>query len=330
MKKKRRDLANYKVSNITNNQSIVNELIAIKTNSLKDKGVIYNEYHVLPKFGTGSIISYKMDSIDIIINNFKLVNDLVVYYHSDDDYIQLSFLLEGEKIISLDEIEDDIYYENQESYFVNIDSFKGYSRILGGKLFKEIKIKISKSFLLKHGFTNDIVLKKISDKNIIIPITSELLTTLKDLETVNLKGITQKLFLKAKVFELLAMQIENYKNVDINNLKVSKTLKKLYKVKQLIKNNLQDSFTIKQLSIEIALNEHILKKEFKRVFGYSINEFSVNEKMNKAKDLLKSPQLPIYQIAEDIGYKNATHFTTAFKRHFGDTPKYFRNNFHTN
>ncbi len=327
MIKKRRDFANCKVLDLTSNKSTVEEFIAIETDSLKDQGVTFKEYHILPKFGIGSIINFEMDSICIIINRFKLEDDLVVYNRSDDNYIQLSFLLEGEKIISLDNEEEDIFYENQESYFVNINSFKGYSRISGGKLFKEIKIKLSKYFLLMHGFTNNIMLKKISDKDIITPITSELLTALNDLETKNLKGITQKLFLKAKVFELLAMQIENYKNVDVNTIKVSKILKKLYKVKQLIKNNLQKNFTAKQLSVEMALNEHILKKEFKRVFGYSVNRFSSIEKMNKAKDLLKNHQLPIYQIAEDIGYKNATHFTAAFKRYFGNTPKYYRNNF---
>ncbi len=47
--------------------------------------------------------------------------------------------------------------------------------------------------------------------------------------------------------------------------------------------------------------------------------------MDRAKDLLRSTQLPIYQIADEIGYKNATHFSAAFKRCFGMTPKNFRN-----
>jgi len=46
--------------------------------------------------------------------------------------------------------------------------------------------------------------------------------------------------------------------------------------------------------------------------------------LSKAKNLLKNLQLPIYQIAEDVGYKNATHFSAAFKKQFGHTPKYFR------
>lgn len=47
--------------------------------------------------------------------------------------------------------------------------------------------------------------------------------------------------------------------------------------------------------------------------------------MTKAKDLLRGTQMPIYQIAEDVGYKNATHFSAAFKKYYGELPKQYRN-----
>lgn len=325
MKKERRDFVDCRVIDLTNSTSALHEEIGEKTDGLSDEGVVYREYRVLPKFGVGSIISFEMESIDIIINRFKLKKNLVVYNGGNTDYVLLSFLLEGEKIISFDDSDTDILYENQESYLVNINSFKGYSIISGGKLFKEIKIRLSQAFLTMHGFTNNTILQNISDKNIIVPITADLFTVLSDLENKNLKGITKKIYLKAKVFELLAMQIENCKNANVTHLQGGKIIKKLYQVRQLIKNNLHKSFTTKQLAVEMTLNEHVLKREFKRIFGCSIAEFSTNEKMERAQDLLKNPQLPIYQIADEIGYKNATHFTVAFKRYFGMTPKYARN-----
>lgn len=325
MEKKRRDFIDCEVLDLTKSKSTISEMIAIETDFIEYEGVIFKEYHVLPKFGQGTIINFDMESIDITISRFKLEKDFIIYNKGNTDFIQLSFLLEGQKIISLDYTDSDILYEEQESYLVNINSFKGYSRISGGKLFKEIKIKLSKYFLLMYGFTNNFMLKKIVDKDIIIPITNELLTILNDLENKNFKGITQKIYLKAKVFELLALQIENYKNSDTNNLMVSKTIKKLYLVRQIIIDKLEQNFSINQLSKKVLLNEFELKSEFKRIFGYSIKKFSAMEKMNKAKSLLSNTQLPIYQIAEDVGYKNATHFSAAFKKSFGLTPKKFRN-----
>ena len=103
------------------------------------------------------------------------------------------------------------------------------------------------------------------------------------------------------------------------------TVRKIYAVQQILKENLDQNYSIKQLSTEVALNENSLKCEFKRLFGCSMNNYFKNEKMVKAKDLLRNTQLPIYQIAEDTGYKNATHFSAAFKKYFGETPMQFRN-----
>ena len=69
---------------------------------------------------------------------------------------------------------------------------------------------------------------------------------------------------------------------------------------------------------------HMLNKEFCRVFGYSIHEFTLAEKMNQAKLLLENTDKMIYQIAEEVGYKNATHFTAAFKKQLGVTPKQYK------
>lgn len=302
------------------------ELISVKTDSIKDEGVTFNEYLILPKYGQGSIISLELDDIFLSISRFMLNDDLVIYNRGGDDLIQLSFLIEGEKIIYLKNLSKDILYENQESYLASIKDHDEHTRISGRKPFKEVKIKFTKNFLINHGFNSDFLFKKLSDINLIIPITNDLFNVLNDLEGKSLKGITRKLFLEAKILELLAIQIENYKNIDLNKLigVKDKNIKKLYVVKQIMKENLGKNFSIKELSREVALNENILKKEFKRVFGCSINQFSTDEKMDRAKDLLQSTQLPIYQIAEEIGYKNATHFSAAFKRCFGETPKKFR------
>ena len=44
----------------------------------------------------------------------------------------------------------------------------------------------------------------------------------------------------------------------------------------------------------------------------------------RAKYLLENTELPIYEIAESVGYKNATHFSAAFKRFYNETPKVCR------
>ncbi|SNR77726.1 helix-turn-helix transcriptional regulator [Lutibacter flavus] len=326
MDKKRRDFVNCEVIDLSGAEIGINQVIAVQTNCDNDGKIVYSKHHVLPKYGCGCITNFQFDDLLISISRYKLVKDLIIKYDCDDDFTQLSFLLEGEKIISIRGVEEDIPIESHESYIANINKFKGYVRVSGVKAFKEIKIKLSKLFLLNHGFSNDFIFKKFSDKDLILPITNELFTVLTNLEDINLKGISRKIFMEAKVLELLAIQMENYK-VKKPSDKIActgKIIRKLYAVHHILKNNLDKNYSIKQLSQEVALNENLLKKEYKRVFGFSMNEFCKQEKMNKAKELLRSSQLPIYQIAEDTGYKNATHFSAAFKKYFGETPKQYR------
>ena len=253
--------------------------------------------------------------------------DLIINYDCDADFTQLSFLLEGEKIISLNADNNEILLESQESYMANMNQLKGSVRISSTKNFKEIKIRLSKNFLLKHGFPLDFNFKKISEKNLILPITNELFAIFTNLEESSLKGISRKIFMEAKVLELLAIQIENYTNDELSKkiTNSSNTIKKLYKIRQILKDNLNQNYSIKYLSKKVGLNETLLKKEFIRLFGCSMNEYFKTEKMTKAKDLLRGTQVPIYQIAEDIGYKNATHFSAAFKKYYGELPKQYRN-----
>ena len=95
-------------------------------------------------------------------------------------------------------------------------------------------------------------------------------------------------------------------------------------VKQLVKANIHKNITLSNLGNELGITGHTLNKEFIRIFGCSINEYSTTEKMNQAKMMLENSQKMVYQIAEEVGYKNATHFTAAFKRKFGTTPKQYR------
>ncbi|KGL62987.1 transcriptional regulator, AraC family [Polaribacter sp. Hel1_85] len=285
------------------------------------------EYKVLPEFGVGSIIEFQFNCISILISNFLLSSDLVIYEKSEGDRLQLSFLLEGEKIISFDNNSKDILYESQESYMAFIKNFEGFYRITKSKPFREVKIKLSNEFLDQHGLNTGLDYKKITDKNLIIPISNDLLTILSDIELKAIKGLPRKILLEAKVLEILAIQISCYNDLISNslNIKSDKQLKVLYQVKQLIQNNLDKNYSINQLASEFGLNENLLKAKFKKLFNSTIHQFYIDEKMKRAKELLKTTQIPIYEIAEEVGYKNATHFSAAFKRYYKETPNKFRN-----
>lgn len=324
---KRRDFVGDTVKDFNGlNSSFLNHLSKTTINTITN-GISIKRLNILPKYGIGQVNIYKCDVIELMVSKFRLDSDINFHQTYSEDFMQISFLLKGEKIISLDE-EKQILFEERESYMAELKSFSGSVRILGGKMYKEIKIRLPKSFLVYHGFLNEFELKKFSDDKLVLPITEELFSILEILELKTSTGaMINRIYLKAKVFELLAIQMENYKSEKAIYVgeKSNKSIKRLYQVRQLIKANLHKSYSLNQIAKEVGMNTNTLNKEFMRIFNCSVYEFSISEKMEQARYLLNNTEKMIYQIADEVGYKNATHFSAAFKRKFKITPKKFRN-----
>ncbi len=65
-------------------------------------------------------------------------------------------------------------------------------------------------------------------------------------------------------------------------------------------------------------------KLFAESTGKTVNEYILELRLSKAKDLLKSTGLTINGISSKIGFSNSTYFTTLFKKSFGLTPNQYR------
>ncbi|MDO5970887.1 AraC family transcriptional regulator [Flavivirga aquimarina] len=323
MKKKRREATSMEEVDLSVLKTDLKSIIAKEVYNSHDKALRCLEYSLLPKYGKGNITEFHFNNIVISISNYILNEDLMVFFKDEKNKLQLSFLLGGEKVMSIKGNLDKIPYETQESYMAFIETYNGNSKIFGKKPYKEIKITVSKLFLSQHGIIDSVDFKNLTDRNLIIPITDDLFSVLLELERKHLKGISYKIFLEAKVLEILAIQIENYKHLNAQKFYFTNknTIKKLYDLKQFISCNLDKNYSNNQLSVEVGLNENELKNEFKRVFDCTVNQYFKSEKMKKAKHLLQNTESPIYLIAEAVGYKNATHFSAAFKRFYGEAPK---------
>lgn len=67
-----------------------------------------------------------------------------------------------------------------------------------------------------------------------------------------------------------------------------------------------------------------LHRKLKAVTGKSTGQFIHSIKLERGRELLKSTEMSIAQIAFEVGYKEHTTFSTHFKREFGQTPSSVR------
>ena len=74
----------------------------------------------------------------------------------------------------------------------------------------------------------------------------------------------------------------------------------------------------------LSISESNMLKTFKKVYGISPKGYLNQLKYNEAKYLLHQPNITITEIAEMIGYQNASHFSRQFKKWSGYSPSQFR------
>ncbi len=320
MEKKRRKSVEL-VSSLENTiGSVVNTLIV--------DGITITKYNVRDEYGTGEILVYKFKGVLLSIRKFSLKQDLLITAAKHSYVAQLSFLVSGE-VFFYQKDEEESVYESQEAYISNLNKFKGVIKLSSRQKFYEINIKLSHNYLKRIGCDEYFTKDNIKGRKCVLPLRADVLNILSELDQIAYKGLSKVLFINAKIQELLALQINDFefqkRRGDSYNFTYS-ALKKVYKVKGFITKNLQCHYSIASLAKIVGLNEYELKQEFKLVVGTSINKFEREIKMKKAKDLLKISNMPIYEIAEFVGYKNATHFSAAFKKYYGKNPKEIRNN----
>ena len=95
---------------------------------------------------------------------------------------------------------------------------------------------------------------------------------------------------------------------------------KVLDARRMIEQNIEQSFTIKELSRKVAMNECYLKKGFKALVGKTIHEFQQDLRIAKAKELLQQPGYSVSDVANSLGYSSISHFSTAFKKATGLKP----------
>jgi transcriptional regulator GlxA family with amidase domain len=83
------------------------------------------------------------------------------------------------------------------------------------------------------------------------------------------------------------------------------------------------SWTMTQLARSAALSRSAFFARFTRTVGVPPMEYLLTWRMALAKDLLRQPDISLIEVAQRIGYKSASAFSTAFKRHQGEPPSHY-------
>lgn len=279
---------------------------------------------------------------EIILDNFKIgygsstiLQKTTLFFEFDEETVEMLFTLQGNSSTSINAVPNDFSIGNNTHNIFYCNDIKGKMDWHSKNMyFFEINLQPSffRQYLPDDGLF-DTFKKIIQNKEIGFlsprnhPITPPMLIIIREIINCSWKNKYRRLFLEAKVLELLLLQLEQIRLCDVClvHTNTSKTIiDKMYYAREIILNKLNDPMCLSDLAMVVSTNECTLKKEFKNVFGTTVFGYIRDTKMEQAKKMLQNQQLSINEVSDKIGYKNPQHFSTAFKRKFGVSPSRLR------
>ncbi len=208
-----------------------------------------------------------------------------------------------------------------------------------------------KSFDLKWsnaGFQKSRLVEFTVDHTNILQLVGQMGLNSNHLEIVNHDGIKNKVlsrfflnFLDSKernpldlqlfessYFHMIMLELlSNYNAWDLHAIDSANTLSnyKFNLVREYIMSRIHQEITLGAMAHLVGLSASHFSTLFKNKTGQSPYKYVQGIKIDLAKDLLLDTQLPISDIAQQLGFSSTSHFSSAFKRTTGISPSQIRN-----
>lgn len=91
-----------------------------------------------------------------------------------------------------------------------------------------------------------------------------------------------------------------------------------------IQRNYKSNIKINELAAYIGIDRSYLTSIFKNATHYSPQEYLMNYRMEKAKNMLKNENIKISQVAQAVGYFDQLSFSKMFRKLVGVSPSEYR------
>lgn len=88
----------------------------------------------------------------------------------------------------------------------------------------------------------------------------------------------------------------------------------------IVKNYSNPNLGIRMVAENVGISEGHLSHVFKSETDYTVNDYITRYRIKAAMKLLESFRYKIYEVAEMVGYKDITYFSTIFKKLTGMNP----------
>jgi len=113
-----------------------------------------------------------------------------------------------------------------------------------------------------------------------------------------------------------------------NSFRDKGVVKQIDMARVLIRESVATNQTLEDIASQLNMSYSWFRRLFKQYTGFAPAQYQMEIKIQKAKELLASTNMPIKEIAYELNFESAGYFITFFKSKIGISPKAYRNKIH--
>lgn len=230
-----------------------------------------------------------------LLKNFYGENSTNLTLHSKADKLLIDEMLD--KLIAIIELGDKTKFRSQ---FQHIISFAKDNKI-EPEIFKNSLIKLIDLAKFKMEDFGNVYNEKESEGTSI----KEYIMCIREMEV-------------AKIY-ILNFFYDIFDEIKV--LRDSRSERMIEFVKEYIRENYNKDISLTEVASKVYLNPNYFSDLFKRKVGKNFLDYLLELRIEISKELLKKPGIKIYEVANEVGYKEHASFNRAFKRIVGISPK---------
>lgn len=96
------------------------------------------------------------------------------------------------------------------------------------------------------------------------------------------------------------------------------------RVRRVMEDNYQYNLQLEDFARLCGRSLSAFKRDFQEVFGMPPGRWLRQQRLERARALLRSTTMQVSEVAFQCGFENLSHFSRAFKEHFGHAPAALR------
>ena len=102
---------------------------------------------------------------------------------------------------------------------------------------------------------------------------------------------------------------------------------RLRKVREFVRAKIEDELSLYELAQVVGLSIAHFSEMFRKSTGETPHQFVLRHRIERAKEMLRSPELRVLDVAIACGFKTQQHFARVFRHACGLSPREYRGRF---